>query len=1371
MKSRPLPPVDANEEIPALIERLHATERRLAELTGDEVDAVTDLEGRTFLLRRAQERLRLAEASKQAAILNALPACIALLDPQGCIVSVNEAWQQFVWGTVIQRPGYSIGLNYLEICERAWSEGTTEAVQIAQGIRSVIGGKVSHFSIEYSCHSSLEQRWFLLTATPLSGELPHGVVIMHLNITERKLAETASKQLAAIVEASTDAIIGKDLNGIISSWNKGAEKIFGYTSSEMIGTSNLRLLPVEQYEEEHQVLEKVRRSESVEHYETLRRTKDRKLITVSITLSPIKDTVGNVIGIAKVARDITEHKRTEEALEKSEERFAAAFLHASIGVTLATPEGRWLKVNRAFCELVGYSEAELLSKTYEDLTYPEDLKASRENFRRVACGEISTYELEKRYVHRNGNVVTALLKASLVSDRHGQSRYVVSQIQDITGRRKAEVDLKTLAERTERRERMLSTALSSMSDFAQIYDREGRLLFANQPLLDLWGCTLESVVGKNFFDLGYPEGLAARMQNQLEEVFESKQRITDETPYINPTGPRGHYEYIFSPICSSDGKVDCVVGSTRDVTERKQGEETLRASQANLAEAQRIAHFGSWEMDLTSTASMDTNSLRWSDEMFRIAGFEPGAVEVSNELFFSLVPPEDHAPIRQAVATAIRERQTYSVIHRLVRPSGEVRIVNETAQVFFDQKTDQPWKIVGTAHDITEKRKTEDDLARSEREQRLLARQLELERARLIEAQAVAKVGSWEMNWSTFAVIWSEETYLVFEILRENFQHTYESFLQLVHPDDRAAVNQVYLQSLGQEGTHSIEHRVLVSDDRIKFVEERWQIIFNDQGKPVRVHGTCQDITARKLATEALRVSEKRFKSLFEQAAVGVAQGDIVTGRFIQINQRFCQILGRSHEEMEEQTFSNITHLDDVSHGSEMMRGLKEGKVREFTQEKRYLKKDGAEVWADVTVSAMWAPGETPDFFLAVGQDISERKRLEDQFRQAQKMEAIGTLAGGMAHDFNNILTAIIGYTQLSCSMLSDQPEAQKNLNAVLQAAERATLLVRQILTFSRQQKLERRPIQLLPVVSESLMLLRSTIPSTIEFQTSLTGNVPMVLADSTQIHQILMNLGTNAWHAMKDGTGQLKVSLERWVVDAAHASSQSRLRPGVYARISVSDTGIGMDQGTQRRIFEPFFTTKPAGEGTGLGLAVVHGIMDSHEGAITVYSHLGEGTVFHLYFPAHAGEEALATPEDQSVPQGQGERILFVDDEELLVLLGRHALSSLGYEIETTTQPDEALARVRADPQRFALVITDQTMPRMTGVALANELHQIQPGLPIILTTGYSPSLASAAVRAAGFRQVLLKPFTLQLLAKAVHNALHPLPPTKPVDAPPSPA
>jgi PAS domain S-box-containing protein len=391
---------------------------------------------------------------------------------------------------------------------------------------------------------------------------------------------------------------------------------------------------------------------------------------------------------------------------------------------------------------------------------------------------------------------------------------------------------------------------------------------------------------------------------------------------------------------------------------------------------------------------------------------------------------------------------------------------------------------------------------------------------------------------------------------------------------------------------------------------------------------------------------------------------------------------------------------------------------------------------------------------MQVGQFI-ERRQLEEQLRQAQKMEAIGTLAGGIAHDFNNILSIINGYTELLKISLADQPEFNEHLDAVAKAGARAAGLVRQILTFSRQEQTQREPMQLAPVIEEATKFLRATIPSTIEIRLHLAADAPAVLADATEVHQIVMNLGTNAWHAMRDRAGKLEVELEPFVVDQELAAHTPQLREGRYARLSISDSGKGMDQATLSRIFEPFFTTKVVGEGTGLGLSVVHGIMLSHDGAITVYSKPGVGTTFRLYFPAHSSEEATAEIQAAATPSGTGERVLFVDDEAPLARLGKAILERLSYSVDARTDVLEALELIRTDPGRFDLVIADQTMPSMTGIDFARQIRLIRPDLPIILTTGYIGQLKIEQLRPMGIRELLPKPPTIRTLGQVVHRVL----------------
>jgi signal transduction histidine kinase len=388
--------------------------------------------------------------------------------------------------------------------------------------------------------------------------------------------------------------------------------------------------------------------------------------------------------------------------------------------------------------------------------------------------------------------------------------------------------------------------------------------------------------------------------------------------------------------------------------------------------------------------------------------------------------------------------------------------------------------------------------------------------------------------------------------------------------------------------------------------------------------------------------------------------------------------------------------------------------------------------------------------------DITERRKLEAQFRQAQKMESIGQLAGGIAHDFNNILSAILGNLYLAKLEAEKCPQIVESLNNIQQATRRASDLVNQILTFSRQNKPDREPVKLHHVVIEALKLLRASVPSTIRIQTEL-ARTPTVLANPTAIHQVIMNLGTNAWHAMRDTPGMLMVEMQVIEADEDFVRAHSRLHTGRYVRLTVSDTGHGMDAATLDRIFDPFFTTKAVGEGTGLGLAVVLGIVQSHDGAVTVYSQPGQGTTFHLYFPVFESAAVETEMIAQPIPRGDGEHILFVDDEEAIVSVMRRMLERLGYAVTSLTNPAEALAAVHEKPDAFSLVVTDLTMPGMDGTRLGSLIRQVRPNLPMILTTGYSLTMTVEKVRELGFLELLIKPTTARTLGEAVHRALHP--------------
>ncbi|HEY7492641.1 MAG TPA: ATP-binding protein, partial [Candidatus Tectomicrobia bacterium] len=386
--------------------------------------------------------------------------------------------------------------------------------------------------------------------------------------------------------------------------------------------------------------------------------------------------------------------------------------------------------------------------------------------------------------------------------------------------------------------------------------------------------------------------------------------------------------------------------------------------------------------------------------------------------------------------------------------------------------------------------------------------------------------------------------------------------------------------------------------------------------------------------------------------------------------------------------------------------------------------------------------------------EMVERQRLAEELRQGQKMEAVGRLAGGVAHDFNNILAAIIGYTELATLNMPASSPAWHQLQEVLRACQRAKALVQQILTFSRRTEQAHTPVQLSPLVKEALALLRASLPSTIEIRQHIAPNVGAVLADPNQLHQVIINLCANAEYAMRQAGGVLEVRLEAVDVDAILAAQHPTLCLGPHVRLTVRDTGQGMPPEVVQCIYDPFFTTKAAGEGTGIGLSVVHGIVVNHGGTITVESQVGEGTTFTIYLPRIAWDMAVEGQADETIPHGQG-RLLFVDDEPALVRLGYSVLTQLGYDVAAYTSSPEALAAFQAAPQRFDLVITDYTMPQMTGDVLTCALRRLRPDIPIILETGFSHTIDAEQAAALGINAFLLKPWTVRELARTIAQVL----------------
>ncbi len=419
---------------------------------------------------------------------------------------------------------------------------------------------------------------------------------------------------------------------------------------------------------------------------------------------------------------------------------------------------------------------------------------------------------------------------------------------------------------------------------------------------------------------------------------------------------------------------------------------------------------------------------------------------------------------------------------------------------------------------------------------------------------------------------------------------------------------------------------------------------------------------------------------------------------------------------------------------------------RQAERRLRYSHNELQEIVADRTLQLRQANE-------ALQKEALERSRMEQLLRQAQKMQAIGTLAGGIAHDFNNILFAMMAYTELALDDVPEASPAHANLTEVLKASQRAKELIKQILAFSRESEQEKQPIEPGLIVKEGLKFLRASIPTSVEIRWRFEKDLPWVVADATQIHQVLMNLCANATHAMK-GEGRLDVRLKRVEVSEAFAQDHPPLQAGPHVMMTVADTGYGMSAEVMDRIFEPYFTTKKQAEGTGLGLAVVHGIVKNHGGAITVESKLGQGTTFSVYLPAFDQHVVREKPSARPVPRGS-ESILVVDDETALVKIFQRMLKSMGYRVQAFSSSPDALEAFQAAPDSYDLVITDMNMPHMTGIELTRALISLKPQIPVIVCTGFSEWITAEQVEALGIRAVIMKPVLKSQMAEAIRRVL----------------
>ncbi len=629
-------------------------------------------------------------------------------------------------------------------------------------------------------------------------------------------------------------------------------------------------------------------------------------------------------------------------------------------------------------------------------------------------------------------------------------------------------------------------------------------------------------------------------------------------------------------------------------------------------------------------------------------------------------------------------------------------------------------------------------------------------RSELANVERVAHIGNWEWDLASGVLTYSDETAKIFN-LSAHQQLTSQEIIEMIHPEDIDAFRDDYADALADKKPLDVVHRLLLDDGLTRLVHTHGELSFDDEGSAVRVKGTIQDITERRKAEQQIA----EFSRIFEDSLNEICLFDAETLRFSQVNKAAQVNLGYSLEELKNLTPVDISPEEDFESFNQLVEPLRTGEQEKIVFEAIHRRKDQSLYEVELHLQLLQHENESK--FACISLDISDRKKaeadkteLETQVRHAQRFESIGTMAGGIAHDFNNVLTPIMGFTELAMSETEASTNQYKNLEQVLVAAGRAKSLIEQIMIFSRRGERAPKTLAVMPLLKETLKLLRPSLPTTINILQQFNASNDKVFADETQIHQVILNLCTNAWQAMEPGGGDLSIELENVELDAELQQRMPQLNiSSPYLCLTVRDTGPGIEEEIMDHIFDPFFTTKTMNEGTGLGLSVVQGIVKSHAGDILVQSEPGVGSVFSVYLPIYVEDSDAPAPIGLTTAGGD-ESIMIIDDEVAITSLLDQILKNLGYKTSVFNDSQEALQAFKNNPQNYDLIITDLNMPNLSGSNLSEQVYENRPLLPVILITGYSDEVLSGNLHSQfGIKKLLLKPLKRLDLVSAVREVL----------------
>jgi PAS domain S-box-containing protein len=992
------------------------------------------------------------------------------------------------------------------------------------------------------------------------------------------------------------------------------------------------------------------------------------------------------------------------AFRKSEERYRSVLKTAMDGFCMADAQGCLLEVNDAYCRMIGYSEPELLTMNIADLDASEKEPDVIKHIKKVLAQ--GTERFETRHRRKDGSVIDVEISVQYRTSDDGR---LIAFLRDITERKRSEELL-----------RLFKESVENSSDAFGMSTAEGKHFYQNEAFNNLFG-----EIGDN------PPATLYVDENIGKEVFKTIMAggrwVGEVKMYAKDKSVLNILLRAYA-IKDANGRVIGLVGIHTDITERRRAEDALRESENYIKVVMDNLPIG------VAVNSVDPAvSFQYMNDNFPKLYRTTREALASPDRFWSAVyeEPEFREEIRRRVlddCASDEPARMHWVDVQITRKGEETTYIEARNTPLPDKRL-----MVSTVWDVTGRKQAE-----KEREQFFKFFQTSADLMCIIDPNGAFI----KTNPSCTETLGYSEA----EIISK-------PFIEFIHPDDRQATLDEMAKQMQSAFYLAFENRYICRDGSVKWLS--WRTIYNKDEE--NIYATARDITERKNGQEALRESENRLRFALEGTNDGLWDVQVKTGEMY-LSPRGCEILGYRADEIYElvRVWSDLVHPDDLPLTNERLQAHIEGRAPIFEVEQRLSTKSGDWKWVLTRGKVVArAPDGTPLRITGTNTDLTEQKKLEAQLRQSQKMEAVGQLAGGVAHDFNNMLTVILGYAEIAIIQLGPKHPLCNKLLEIRKAAERSADLTQQLLAFARKQTVAPKVLDLNETVENILKMLRRLIGEDIDLAWLPKARLWPVKVDPAQVDQVLANLCVNARDAIA-GVGKVTIETGNVTIDEDYCAHHAGFVPGEYVMLAISDDGCGMDKTTLDKIFEPFFTTKGLGQGTGLGLATVYGIVKQNDGFINVYSEPARGTTFKIYLPRHWGNAEQVQVAGQVEPVSRGnETVLLVEDEPSILYLSKSMLEGLGYKVLAAGTPREAILLAEECTSGVDLLMTDVVMPEMNGQNLAKRLLPFYPNLKLLFMSGYTANvIAHHGVLDDGIH-FLQKPFSMQNLASKVREVL----------------